>query len=135
MGIDFALNVAPRLFTKQGKDKSLLAKLSDEICKVAPYFENIRNFISADSRFVAAMHMNLQADNAYFWPDEHGDLDVGVFDWCGFNRSAYPLNFMGCLSGAEADLLDEHEEGLMRYFCTELERYGGPHVETEELLL
>ena len=27
---------------------------------------------------------------------------------------------MGCLSGAEADLLDAHEEGLMKMFCLRL---------------
>ena len=31
--------------------------------------------------FVGAMHMNLQADNAYLWYDDEGDLDVGIFDW------------------------------------------------------
>ena len=27
---------------------------------------------------------------------------------------------MGCLSGADADLLDAHEEGLMKMFCSAL---------------
>mmetsp|Transcript_722 Transcript_722/g.1935 ORF Transcript_722/g.1935 Transcript_722/m.1935 type:complete len:620 (-) Transcript_722:19-1878(-) len=134
-GVDFALNVASQIFTAAGKDKAKLEKLQREISEMAPHFEDIRMFASSSSDWVAAMHMNLQADNAYFWHDEHGDLDVGVFDWCGFNRTPFVTNFMGCLSGADADLLDAHEEGLMKIFCDEYERYGGPHLEVSDLLL
>ena len=42
---------------------------------------------------------------------------MGIFDWCGFARTPFILNFMGCLSGADADLLDAHEEGIMKMFC------------------
>eukprot|EP00931_Biecheleriopsis_adriatica_P035966 TRINITY_DN20742_c0_g1_i1.p1 TRINITY_DN20742_c0_g1~~TRINITY_DN20742_c0_g1_i1.p1 ORF type:complete len:638 (+),score=82.44 TRINITY_DN20742_c0_g1_i1:33-1916(+) len=134
-GIDFAVNVAPQIFTAAGKDKAQLERMMDEILEMAPYFDDIRLFTSNSSNFIAAMHMNLQADNAYFWKDDHGDLDVGVFDWCGFNRTSFVANFMGCLSGADANLLDEHEEGLMKMFCDEYARYGGPKIELADLLL
>lgn len=45
---------------------------------------------------------------------------------CGFSRSPFVMNFMGCLSGADADVLDAHEEGLMKMFCDEYMRYLGP---------
>ena len=134
-GIDFALNVASQIFTPAGKNKGKLEKMKQEIVEIAPYFEDIRAYLANSSDWTAAMHMNLQADNAYFWHDEKGDLDIGVFDWCGFSRTPFVMNFMGCLSGADADLLDAHEEGLMRMFCEEYERYGGPHLEPSEMLL
>ena len=44
--------------------------------------------------FVGAMHMNLQADNAYLWYDDAGDLDVGIFDWCpGYNNRKFQSFF------------------------------------------
>ena len=43
---------------------------------MAPHFEDIRHFLASSSDFLGAMHMNLQADNAYLWHDEEGDLDV-----------------------------------------------------------
>lgn len=134
-GIDFATNVAPQIFTKAGKNKEKLEKMREEITAIAPHFDDIRLFLASSSDFVGAMHMNLQADNAYLWHDEHGDLDVGIFDWCGFGRSPFVMNFMGCLSGADADLLDAHEEGLMKMFCDEYARYGGPRIQVEDLLL
>ncbi|CAE7694574.1 FNTB [Symbiodinium sp. CCMP2592] len=134
-GIDFALNVASQIFTASGRDKAKLEKMKKEIVEIAPYFDDIRSYMSNSSDWTAAMHMNLQADNAWFWHDEMGDLDIGVFDWCGFQRAPFVMNFMGCLSGADADLLDAHEEGLMKMFCAEYERYGGPHLEPSEMLL
>jgi hypothetical protein len=133
-GIDFATNVASQVFTPAGKDKAKLQKMKEEIMEMSPYFDDIHLYISNSSDWVAAMHMNLQADNAYFWKDEHGDLDVGVFDWCGFGRSPFVRNFFGCLSGADADVLDAHEEGIMRMFCDEYARYGGPKLELDEML-
>lgn len=132
---NFALNVAPQIFTPAGRDPQMLKKMKEDVLAIAPYFDDIRAFISSSSDYVAAMHMNLQADNAYFWADEQGDLDCGVFDWCGFTRSPFVGNFMGCLSGADAEILDAHEEGLMRIFADEYKRYGGPAIDWKDLLL
>eukprot|EP00930_Biecheleria_cincta_P042233 TRINITY_DN29053_c0_g1_i2.p1 TRINITY_DN29053_c0_g1~~TRINITY_DN29053_c0_g1_i2.p1 ORF type:complete len:642 (-),score=94.17 TRINITY_DN29053_c0_g1_i2:179-2041(-) len=134
-GLDFALNVASQIFTAVGRNKAQLEKMRDEIVEMALYFEDARLYLSSTSDWFGAMHMNLQADNAYFWKDEKGDLDVGVFDWCGFSRTPFVANFMGCLSGADADMLFAHEEGLMKMFCDECARYGGPKLDWEEMLL
>merc|ERR1712129_558519 len=110
--------------------------MGEDIVHLAPHHsQDVNLFVSNTSDWVAATHMNLQADNAWFWSDEHGNLDCGVFDWCGFNRNPFVATFLGCLSGATADFLDEHEEGLMRIFCDEYERYGGPHLDWQDLLL
>ncbi|CAE7392610.1 atpA [Symbiodinium natans] len=81
------------------------------------------------------MHANLQADNAFFWRDEYGTLACGVLDWGGFNRTPFCMNFLGCLSGADPEVLLAHEEGIIRCFRDEYERCGGPHLPMEELLL
>mmetsp|Transcript_116168 Transcript_116168/g.339757 ORF Transcript_116168/g.339757 Transcript_116168/m.339757 type:complete len:996 (+) Transcript_116168:60-3047(+) len=134
-GIEFATKVAPQVFTPVGKDLKMLQRMKEDFIEISPYAEDIGAFIGSSSDYIAAMHLNLQADNAFFWPDDHGELDCGVFDWCGFGRVSFVMNFMGCLSGAEAEMLDAHEEGLMTTFCQEYERYGGPHIEPEDLLL
>jgi len=134
-GIQFASSTAPQLFSRRGRDPRLLEKMKRELCEMAPHFQDFQAFFASSSDYVAAMHLNLQADNAYFWRDDHGDLDCGVLDWCGFNRVPFVANFMGCLSGADSDLLDAHEESLMRCFADEYARYGGPHLDLSELVL
>eukprot|EP00416_Gambierdiscus_australes_P014614 CAMPEP_0171069494 /NCGR_PEP_ID=MMETSP0766_2-20121228/9181_1 /TAXON_ID=439317 /ORGANISM="Gambierdiscus australes, Strain CAWD 149" /LENGTH=574 /DNA_ID=CAMNT_0011525883 /DNA_START=60 /DNA_END=1781 /DNA_ORIENTATION=+ len=133
-GIEFATKVAPWAFTSQGRDPKMLQLMKRDICEMAPHFDDIRTFIANSSDWVAAMHMNLQADNAFFWSDEDGELDCGVFDWCGFQRVPFVGNFYGCLSGAESEFLDHNEEEIMRVFCEEYERYGGPHLDWREAL-
>lgn len=134
-GIEFATKVAPQVFTKNGRDPKMLEKFQRDIVEMVAHFDDINVYVSRSSDFVSASHMNLQADNAYFWNDEHGDLDCGVFDWGGFSRVTMVTRFMGCLGGADADVLDAHEEGLIKMFCDEYERYGGPHLDWTELLL
>merc|ERR1712066_867736 len=99
-GIDFALNVAPQIFTPRGKDPKMLEKMKADLAKYIKHNDDIQNYCTSSSEWISAMHMNLQADNAWFWQDEKGDMDAGVFDWCGFNRNPFVMNFMGCLSGA-----------------------------------
>jgi len=134
-GEEFATKIAPQVFTPRGKDPQMLKKMQEDIAWIAPYFDDIRTWLGSCSDWIAAMHPNLQADNAFFWKDEQGDMDCGVFDWSGFGRSPFVSNFMGCLSGAEADLLDAHEEGLLRMFCDEYKRYGGPDLDYKDMML
>ena len=42
---------------------------------------------------------------------------------------------MGMLSGAEADVLVAHGEGMMMAFVEELARHGGPTIDADELML
>merc|ERR1712060_256386 len=83
----------------------------------------------------AASHVNLQADNAYFWRDETGELVAGVLDWGGFARHPFFVRFLGCLSGCDAELLIAHEEGIIQYFIDEYARCGGPKIELKEAML
>lgn len=134
-GIEFATQVAPQLFSDVVKKPDMLAKMQEDFTVMVRYFDDIRNFVGSNSDFVAACHFNLQSDNAFFWRDESGDMDCGVLDWAGFGRQAFVKTFMGCLRSAETSLLEEHEEGLMQAFCEEYERYGGPTIDWQELLL
>ena len=134
--IDFLLNVAPKIVPPETRDKAKLQKLREEICEAAPYLKDMSSTYQGNSSsFVAAMHVNLQADNAYFWRDEHGDLDCGVLDWGGFGRSPFCLTFIGCLAGATPDLLLAHEDGILQAFVDEYARCGGPLLDLKEVRL
>eukprot|EP00443_Scrippsiella_acuminata_P084788 CAMPEP_0115545616 /NCGR_PEP_ID=MMETSP0271-20121206/92697_1 /TAXON_ID=71861 /ORGANISM="Scrippsiella trochoidea, Strain CCMP3099" /LENGTH=623 /DNA_ID=CAMNT_0002978971 /DNA_START=24 /DNA_END=1894 /DNA_ORIENTATION=+ len=135
IGIEFATKTARAVFPAAARDEKMLRKMIDDIAYMQPQMDAINDFMASTSDYTAAMHMNLQADNAFFWCDEKGDMDCGVFDWCGFNRTPFIGNFMGCLSGADADVLDAHEEGLMKIFCDEYKRYGGPQLDWRDVLL
>uniref|UniRef100_A0A7S4V3V1 Uncharacterized protein n=2 Tax=Alexandrium monilatum TaxID=311494 RepID=A0A7S4V3V1_9DINO len=103
---------------------------------MCPHFGDMSGaYQSNHSDFIAANHANLQADNAWFWRDEYGDLGCGILDWGGFARAPFTMRFTGCLSGADADLLLAHIEGICQAYVDEYHRCGGPKVSTEEVLL
>jgi hypothetical protein len=134
--IEFVTSICPYLFSAAGKDKKNIAKFQEDMMYMAPYTPDIQFYLGNSSDFIGVAHWNLQADNAFFWADENGDLDCGVIDWSGFSRPPnFVQSFMGCLSGAESDVLYDIEEDCMKAFCDEYERYGGPHIDWEELQL
>jgi len=135
-GIDFVTNWAKNIIPKELHDMDKLLKMKEEILQMCPYFKDLSNYYQENcSDYIAANHANLQADNSFFWRDEYGDLSCGVLDWGGFARSPFCVRFLGCLSGADADDLLAHEEGILKCFVDEYERCGGPKVPVEEVVL
>merc|ERR1740121_943427 len=116
-------------------DVERLRRIKDELVEMAPHFTDISEYFQMNNGdYVAAMHGNLQADNAFFWRDEYGDLGCGVLDWGGFNRGPFCRGFLGCLSGADPAILLAHEEGILRCFRDEYHRCGGPDLPLEDIL-
>jgi len=134
--LDFVLNVAPHLFPPEVLDKKKLESMKADLMEMSPYFFDIsRYYQNNDSNFIAAMHVNLQADNAYFWRDEYGDLSCGVLDWGNFGRTPFCGNFLGVLGGVEPNILLEHLETIITSFVDEYERCGGPKLAVEECIM
>eukprot|EP00439_Symbiodinium_sp_Y106_P057067 s2916_g8.t1 len=134
--IDFMTNVIPSMVPGFLLEGGRLGKIKEDLLEMLPHFPGMSGqYQFTDPNYVAAMHANLQADNAFFWRDEHDTLACGVLDWGGFSRMAFCMNFLGCLSGADPEVLVAHEEGIIRCFRDEYARCGGPHLPLDELLL
>merc|ERR1712190_442223 len=117
---EFLIRVAPNLPPPILRSEAKLQKVKQEVMEMAPFFSDMSGtYQNNRSDYVGASHVNLQADNAYFWKDEYGDLACGVLDWGGFARVPFCLSFLGCLSGADPELLLAHEEGIIRCFRDE----------------
>eukprot|EP00439_Symbiodinium_sp_Y106_P060079 s2916_g8.t2 len=135
--IDFMTNVIPSMVPGFLLEGGRLGKIKEDLLEMLPHFPGMSGqYQFTDPNYVAAMHANLQAGhNAFFWRDEHDTLACGVLDWGGFSRMAFCMNFLGCLSGADPEVLVAHEEGIIRCFRDEYARCGGPHLPLDELLL
>ena len=133
--IEFVSVVATGLFPPSQRALPFLHEVKRQLVEMAQYFPAAQAYLAHDPRFIALNHVNLQIDNAFFWRDEEGALDCGLLDWGGASRVPFTATFMGMFSGAEADVLLAHEEGLMRCFADEYVACGGPRLEYAELLL
>merc|ERR1711972_889329 len=130
------MGVVPSMVRPELLKDGVLEGIRAELLDMFPFFQSMsHHYQSNDPDYYAAMHQNLQADNAFFWRDEYGDLACGVLDWGGFARLPFCMSFLGCLSGADPELLLAHEEGIIRCFRDEYHRCGGPYLEVEELML
>jgi len=134
--IDFIMNWCEKFVVPEVHNMQKLQKLKEEVLDMSPYFGDMSGtYQSNNSDYIAANHANLQADNAWFWRDEYGDLSCGVLDWGGFMRSPIVARFAGCLSGASCDTLMEYIEDICQCYADEYLRCGGPKVSAKEMVL
>lgn len=134
--IDYMRNVIPNMVSQEMLAGNHMERVKNELLDIFPHFTAMSGRYQLNNPdYMAAMHVNLQADNAFFWRDEYGKLDCGVIDWGGFARAPFCMLFLGCLSGADPEIMIGHEESIIRCFRDEYHRCGGPKLPLEDLLL
>merc|ERR1712113_935667 len=82
-----------------------------------------------DFDYVALGHNNLNADNAYFWRNEDGSLECGVFDWGGFGLSNLGRKVWWCFNCADWDHTSAYFDEYIQHFIDEYRGSGGPSVD------
>lgn len=134
--IDFFTRWCVKMAPPQLQDQQALTRAKAELLEMSPWFKDMSgSFQMNDSNFTAAVHQNLQADNAWFWRDEYNDISCGILDFGGFGRSQFCVRWLGCLSGADTETLLAHEEGIIKCFVDEYYRCGGPSIDLDETVL
>ena len=58
-----------------------LARLREDVPRVAHHERTVARQLAADSDYVALCHWNANIDNAWFWRDAAGVLRCGLMDW------------------------------------------------------
>jgi len=135
VAIDFLMNWCINIAPPDVRDAVKLARVKEDLVEMSPYFKDMSNHYQANnSDWITANHANMQADNAFFWRDEYGEMFAGGLDWAGFSRAPFCVRFLGCISGAEADLLLGHIHGMMSCYVDEYARCGGPKLLAEDAL-
>jgi hypothetical protein len=63
-------------------------KFFDVMLKVNAYVAEMNYWMHINPDYTSLGHLNLNVDNAYFWRDNEGKLDCGVFDWGGLGLAS-----------------------------------------------
>merc|ERR1712032_60240 len=133
--IDFLTTWCINVACPEARDPARLARVREDLVEMSPYFKDLSTqYQINNSDWVAANHSNMQADNAFFWRDEYGEMSAGGIDWAGFLRSPFCVRFLGCTGGMEADLLLGHIETIFGCYVDEYARCGGPSLEPKEVV-
>merc|ERR1719361_1856423 len=81
--------------------------------------------------YVAFTHQNLNVDNAFFWRDDAGQLDAGIFDWGNIKAMGLGHMFYWWVYTAEWEMLVEHARSLSEYFVSAYHEHGGPLLDKD----
>jgi len=81
--------------------------------------------------YVAFTHANLNPDNAYFWRDDEGKLDVGIFDWGYIMSNGIAHKFYWWIYTADWSMIQEHVRGIIDCVIDTYAEYGGPQLDRE----
>jgi hypothetical protein len=130
----FALNF-PQLLPPSIRSDKFLTRLAEE----APRFqalEAVSNKVLQSRReMIALCHWNAHVDNAWFWRDNHDQIECGLMDWGNTSQMNVAMAIWGCLSGAESDIWNYHLDELLHLFAHEYQANGGPPLDLGNLKL
>jgi hypothetical protein len=103
-----------------------LARLREDVSRVAQHEHMVARQLAADSDYVALCHWNANVDNAWFWRDADGVLRCGLLDWGCVSKMNMGMAIWGAMSGAETDMWNQHLDELLHLFVAQAHHYGGP---------
>ncbi|MCV7381758.1 hypothetical protein BST11_16020 [Mycobacterium alsense] len=123
----------PGLVPGDVRSPEFLARLREDVPRVACHEHAITRGLTADTDYVALCHWNANIDNAWFWRDDDGVLRCGLLDWGCVGQMNMGMAIWGAMSGAETAMWDEHFDDLLDVFVAEVRRCGGPLLDPDRL--
>jgi hypothetical protein len=123
----------PGLVPANVASPEFLARLREEVPRVARHEHTIISGLAANSDYVALCHWNANIDNAWFWRGADGVLRCGLLDWGCVGQMNMGMAIWGAMSGAETEMWNEHFDELLQLFVGEVRRSGGPDLEPSRL--
>jgi len=125
---DFAA-AHPGLFPDGLGDAAFLDRFAADAMAVLAMQDAIRRHLNGEPDLITLCHWNMNLDNAWFWRDGEGALQVGLLDWGSVAQMNLAQSFFGMICAAETGFLDAHEDELIALLLAEYRALGGPTVD------
>ena len=94
----------PALLPANVGSPEFLARLREDVPRIAHHEHTIAGQLAADSDYVALCHWNANIDNAWFWRQGDDVLHCGLMDWGCVGQMNLGMAIWGAMSGAETDM-------------------------------
>eukprot|EP00933_Yihiella_yeosuensis_P075883 TRINITY_DN8543_c0_g1_i1.p1 TRINITY_DN8543_c0_g1~~TRINITY_DN8543_c0_g1_i1.p1 ORF type:complete len:626 (+),score=125.16 TRINITY_DN8543_c0_g1_i1:98-1975(+) len=133
MGLSFFADTGKVLFPSFCGDIAWQSKFRETMLKLNAYAAEMNYWCHSDSDYVALTHNNLNVDNAYFWRNEEGQLDLGVFDWGGMGSRSLGFKLWWWLYCCEFDIMKIHLDSFLDCMVETYHEAGGPKLDREVL--
>jgi hypothetical protein len=129
----FVSDVGKVLFQKYVQKEPFLNKLRKTMMTLSAYTAEVNYWKYSDYDYVALGHMNLNVDNAYFWRDEAGKLDCGVFDWGNMGTGCMGHKLWWWMYCREFDPWKRNMASDLKTYCDSYTASGGPSLDKKKL--
>jgi len=130
----FVTQIAPWLFPDDVKEEAFFHGLKSQFEVIIRHSDAINTYCTEHPTLRGLIHPNPEVDNAFFWQDEDGNYECGLFDWGGTGYQPYTRLFHGCIRSALPEVYLEHEEKWFQFFSDEVREFGGPCIEAKDCL-
>jgi len=125
IGMNLIEKTARHCFPKELVAEPYLKKFFTEAKEMGKYCAEMAYYTRVVPEYFSLCHPNAQVDNAWYWKNEDGVVQCGLLDWGGVNHSAIPVCLGNGWIGAEPEMMDEHEDGLIQAFIDEYAKITG----------
>jgi len=132
--VKFISETAKQIYPSYVVDESFKKKFTETLMKFQAYNKELDYFRAHLPDYLSLGHANLNADNAFFWRDDSGTLDCGVFDFGGFGMRSVGQTIWWTFNCADFDQFKEHLPDYMDAFINLYHENGGPKIGKELLL-
>eukprot|EP00747_Dinoflagellata_sp_TGD_P098444 gnl/TRDRNA2_/TRDRNA2_167454_c0_seq1.p1 gnl/TRDRNA2_/TRDRNA2_167454_c0~~gnl/TRDRNA2_/TRDRNA2_167454_c0_seq1.p1 ORF type:complete len:691 (+),score=142.20 gnl/TRDRNA2_/TRDRNA2_167454_c0_seq1:207-2075(+) len=131
--VKFISETAQVLFPPFVKDESWAESFKSTVMTLNAYAKEIDYWKHSNPDYTALCHTNLNVDNVYFWRDENGELDVGVFDWGGMSATCLGHKLWWWLYCMDYEPLQANWKRYLDVFIATYKEHGGPELQRSEL--
>lgn len=133
--IDFVSRVAPQLFLAETTTTEFLKRWREDLLFGLSHSHIVTAYLHKDVDYTGLCHPNLNIDNAWFWRDEAGELNVGLLDWGGAGQMSIAQALSGMLMMPDPDIYLELRRDVVYTFVKEYAEHGGLKLDADKLLL
>jgi len=129
----FFFDLAKDIFPKYVTDSNFQAKFEKTLLTLNAYAAETSYWRHKNPDFIAMTHNNLNVDNAFWWRDEDGKLDIGLFDWGHMSARSIGFKIWWWVYCGDHDTLTANLDCYLQCFIETYHEYGGPLLDKEEL--
>ncbi len=131
--VDFIGRIAPQLFVAEGTDADFLNRWRDDLQFGLAHKDALNAYLHADPDYTGLCHSNLNIDNAWYWRDGDGQLQVGLLDWGGAGQMSIGQALSSMLMMPEPEAYIQLVHDTIATFIAEYHAAGGIALDPDTL--
>lgn len=93
--------------------------------RAAKGFDTLVEYLASDPAMNGITHWNANLDNAWFWTNPNGELEVGLLDWGNVGPINLGMAYTTMMICAETEFLEAHEEDVIEALLKSYETQTG----------